>query len=76
MPAKVDPEVIAFMKQVMLAIGVATPSELADLLVREGLLKFSEGRRVFKWAKGESAPNHKATLMLLRRAGLLALPPN
>jgi hypothetical protein len=59
------------MQRVMAGIGVETPTELANLLVREGLLEFSEGRKVFKWASGESAPNHKATLMLLKRAGLL-----
>lgn len=69
--ADVDPETIAFMERVMLAIGVDTPTALANLLVREGLLEFSEGRKVFKWARGESAPDHRATLMLLRRAGLL-----
>lgn len=55
----------------MAAIGVENASQLVTLLIREGLLEYTEARKVFRWCTGESAPNHEATVMLLERAGLL-----
>jgi hypothetical protein len=70
-----DPEVQAFMRRVMEAIGVDTAGELTNLLAREGVLQATDLRKVHKWVRGESAPNHKATLRLLERAGLLEDDP-
>jgi hypothetical protein len=68
---KRDPEVVAFMRAVMDAIGVTTAGELTTLLIREELLDATDLRKVHKWVSGEHAPSHKSTLQLLRRAGLL-----
>jgi hypothetical protein len=71
MPDKADPETIEFMQDVMAGIGVNSANELADLLIRERLLRYQEARKVFRWVVGENHPDGKTTMMLLRRAGLL-----
>lgn len=59
------------MRRVMGGIGVRTATELYDLLIEERLVRPSKARKVFRWVSGESAPNNKATVMLLERAGFL-----
>ena len=72
MPAKNgNSETAVFIECVMEAVGVSTPSALADRLVDERLFRYSEGRKVHKWASGESAPNFRSTMRLLQRAGFL-----
>jgi hypothetical protein len=66
-----DPEVQAFMRRIMDALGVQTAGELTNLLAHEGVLQATDLRKVHRWVSGESAPNHKATLRLLERANYL-----
>ena len=71
MPEAGDPETIAFMQQVMAGIGVTRRRSSRTCSSEKGCSITRKARKVFRWARGESAPNNKATLMLLRRAGLL-----
>jgi hypothetical protein len=64
-------DVVVFMECVINAIGVTRPVDLENLLAREGVLRSSEARKVYRWRKGENAPSFYATMRLLRRAGFL-----
>ena len=64
-------DVVVFMECVMQAIGVTRPVDLENLLAREGVLRSSETRKLFRWRKGQNAPSFDATMRLLRRAGFL-----
>ena len=66
-----DPEVREFMRRVMEELDVDTADQLADLLTAEHLFRASELRKMHRWVTGENAPNHHATMRLLRRAGFL-----
>lgn len=66
-----DPDVRAFMREIMDAVGVRTAGELTNLLAAEGILRATELRKVHRWVAGTSAPSHRATMILLRRAGKL-----
>jgi hypothetical protein len=63
-----DERTIVFMRGIMDDLGVANAGELATLLITEGVVTFTESRKVARWVTGENAPNHKMTLTLVELA--------
>ena len=66
-----DPEVQAFMRQIMDALEVKNAGQLANLLAREHMIAATDVRKVYRWVSGQSAPNFYFTVRLAERAGLL-----
>jgi hypothetical protein len=67
---KVDPRVTLFMREVMEHLEVTRPAELIDILVREGIVKASQTRKVSRWLSGENGPDFATTMALMDLAGL------
>jgi hypothetical protein len=65
-----NPETIGFMQLVMDRVGVTTATELANLLISEGIFTPGEHRKILGWCAGTHAPEHASTVKLMNRAGL------
>lgn len=60
------------MQRVMRALNVDNGSSLTAKLIEVGAIDQKEWRKVAKWVRGENAPDHYATMSILRAAGMLA----
>lgn len=65
-----DTEAGQLMRAVMARLGVATVPELGKALGGEWVKRDPE-RKLYKWYRGQAAPNYASTMMLIRRAGWL-----
>jgi hypothetical protein len=69
-----SPEGAHFVREVMRIIGAERPADLVRMLGGKWLERDQE-RKVYKWHRGESAPNFQGTVALLNLAGLLVEEP-
>lgn len=60
------------MRLVMDRLGVSSTAALHHRLVELGALEPKDFRKVPKWVGGYNAPDHAATLAILRAAGMLS----
>lgn len=66
------PAVVAFIETLMVRTGTTTPAELRAHLGEPWTTNRDQERKLYKWHRGETAPNFYSTLELLRAAGMLS----
>lgn len=65
-----DTEVGRFMRAVMARVGAKNPTDLSKALGGEWTQRDPQ-RKLYKWWRGEAAPNFESTITLIRLAGWL-----
>lgn len=66
-----DESVVVFMREVMDCLGTPNAGALAERLLAEGIVSYTESRKVARWVSGENAPDHAMTLRLLELAKMV-----
>jgi hypothetical protein len=64
-------ETVVLMREIMDRLGTPTTAALTERLMAEGLVSYTESRKVARWVSGENTPDGLMTMKLLRLAGMV-----